>query len=325
MPKPRQTETKLKRLQALRHEPQSPVHLAELRQAVDDRSNLVAAEAVEIIGERLLTDLVPELAAAFDRFMIDAEETDKLCRAKIAIVEAINKLEVDNEELFLRGVVHVQMEPRWGGSDDTAGPLRGQCAFGLVRTNHRDLLNILADLLADADKSARSMAAQALAESRRSGAISMLRLKARIGDKEPDVVAECLSALMSADAKESLRFVAGFLAAGPLTTQEAAALALGESRQPEALDILIQYYARALADSVRSATLLAISMTRLPAGIDFLLSLLTNQDKLSASSAMSALAIHRHNPTIKDRVTVAVQSGSAELRQLLRKKFEARE
>ena len=125
-----------------------------------DRSNLIVADAAEIVGERTLADLAPHLVAAFDRFMVDPEETDKLCRAKIAIVEALNKIEFDEEAVFLKGIRHVQMEPRWGGEEDSAGPLRASAAFGLVRINYHDVVLLLTDLLTDGDKIARSNAAR---------------------------------------------------------------------------------------------------------------------------------------------------------------------
>src|SRR5947209_3688863 len=135
MPKPRGVEAKLSRLRALREEPPAPSHLEELRQSLGDKSNLVAADAAAIVAERGLANLAPELRAAFDLLMTDPEEADKQCRAKIAIVEALNKLEYDKADVFLTAIRHVQMEPRWGGSEDSAAPLRAAAAFGLVRIN----------------------------------------------------------------------------------------------------------------------------------------------------------------------------------------------
>src|SRR5262249_10204252 len=83
-------------------------------------------------GTRALSELPGDLVAAFDRFMIEPEESDKRCRAKIAIVETLNKIEYDRDDVFLRGIRHVQMEPVWGKSEDSAGHLRGAAAFGLV-------------------------------------------------------------------------------------------------------------------------------------------------------------------------------------------------
>jgi HEAT repeat protein len=73
--------------------------------------------------------------------------------------------------------------------------------------NYRYAVLLLADLLTDRTKTARVAAAQALGESRAPAAIPLLRFKARTGDREPEVTAECLSALM-----ESVPFVKEFLA-----------------------------------------------------------------------------------------------------------------
>ena len=88
MAKARGVEARLDRLRRLRTEVLGPEQRAELGQALLDKSNLVAAEAAEIAGARMATDLAPDLVAAFGRFMSDPEETDKRCAAKIAIVEA---------------------------------------------------------------------------------------------------------------------------------------------------------------------------------------------------------------------------------------------
>src|SRR5262245_21445961 len=89
MAKTRGVDAKLARLQALKKEPFSPAITAELRKFLGDASNFVVADAATIAGEKNLVELASDLAAAFDRFLIDSEETDKLCRAKLAILEAL--------------------------------------------------------------------------------------------------------------------------------------------------------------------------------------------------------------------------------------------
>src|SRR5262249_42913102 len=159
-------------------------------------SNFVAAEAAVIVGKSKLVELVLDLEAAFDRFMIDPEETDKTCRAKIAVVEALNQLDFERPDIFLRAIRHVQYEPVWGGRRHTAAPLRAAAAFGLVRLNHRDILTLLADLLADPEKVARIAAVQSLEATGSVAAVPLLRFKARVGDEEPEVTAECFTALL---------------------------------------------------------------------------------------------------------------------------------
>jgi HEAT repeat protein len=321
----RSVEAKLSRLQSLRQEAAAPQHLAELRKALGDRSNLVAAEAAEIIGARLLSELAPDLVAAFARFMRDPVETDKLCRAKVAIVDALNKIDYQKEDVFLSGIHHVQMEPRWGGEQDSAAPLRASSAFGLVRINYPDMVLLLADLLADPDKVARQAAVQALGQAYAPAAIPLLRFKARVGDEDDTVTAECLTALMSADPSGSLPFVLQFLHSPREALQEGAAFALAESRRPDALDVLKQHWPKARHDSFQEVLLLAISMTRLPAALDFLLEVLSDDNQGTALSALSALAIHRHNESIKQRIAAIVKKGDAALQERFRKKFEAKE
>ncbi len=109
-----------------------------------------------------------------------------------------------------------------------------------MRLNYRDVLLLLVDLLADEEKPARVAAAQALGATGAAAAIPLLRFKVHAGDSEPEVIAECFNALIGMAPADSIPFVAGFLTPPPRqkgddAIQEAATLALGESRRPEAL------------------------------------------------------------------------------------------
>src|SRR5262249_27208723 len=159
MAKVRGVDAKLLRLRELRDEAMTPQAMDELSTFVADKSSLVVALAAEIAGNRACETLAPAFAGNFERFLVDAEKTDKGCRAKIAIVEALNKLEYDKPDVFLRGIQHFQ-EPIFGTKNDMAGQLRGSCAFALVRMNHRNVLWLLADLLLDKDIKARTAAVQ---------------------------------------------------------------------------------------------------------------------------------------------------------------------
>jgi HEAT repeat protein len=325
MAKSRSTEAKLSRLKAMAQEAPTQENLAELRGALGDKSNLVAAAAAEIVGERSLAEFAPDLIAAFDRFLEEPEETDKQCRAKSAVIAALNKIGHLHPEVLLRAIRYVQLEPAWGGSEDTAATLRGNAAFGLVHIGHPDVLLMLADLLADSQKIARIAAAQALGATRSPAAIPLLRFKVRAGDDELDVIAECFTALLEADPKHSISFVAGFLDAPVEPIAEAAALALGESRQPDALEVLQSRCASDSRGPMQEVLLLAISMTRLPAALEFLLEVLAGQDGRAASAALSALAVHRHNEPLKERVAAIVaKKNTAELAERFTRKFNSK-
>ncbi len=319
MAKARSIDAKLNRLRAIGSEPASAAHLVKLRDALGDKSNFVVAAAAEIVGERGLIELAPNLVEAFHRFAIDPVESDKICRAKIAIVETLHKIEYDAEDLFRTAIAFVQAEPAWGKPEDTAAPLRAIAAFALVRLAPRDLLILLAQLLTDVEKVARASAAKALGACGQFAAIPLLRFKVRTGDAEPEVIGECLNALMAADPKESIPFVGQFLQSSDEEIAEGAALALAESRRPEALELLKKHRPKAMGRSLESVLLLAIAITRLPAAIDFLLDVLTEGSPATAMSALAALAIHRHNPAVKDRVKAVIDKKKA---AGLRERFE---
>jgi HEAT repeat protein len=319
MGKARGVDAKLARLRSLAKEAVSPAVVAELRKFLGDSSNLVVAEAAEIAGEANRVDMAPELVGAFDRFMADPEVTDKLCRAKIAVVEALNKLDYEAPDVFMRGIRHVQPEPIWGGTRDTAGPLRAGAAFGLVRVGHRDVVSLLVDLLVDPEKVARVAAVQALEAAGSVAAAPLLRFKARAGDEEPEVTGECLTALLRLE-PEAVGFVAEFLRAGDEAVQECAALALGETRRPGAFEVLRDFAANLPPGSVQEAVFLALSMLRLPAATDLLIGKIAERE--TARAAVAALAIHRHNDRVKDRVAAAVaQTQDAGLQAWFEQKY----
>jgi HEAT repeat protein len=320
MAKARGVEAKLLRLRSLRNQQVAAAAVEELRAALGDVSNLVVAEAAAVIGDSAVQELAQDLVAAFERLMIEPEQSDKQCRGKIALVEALNKLEYAGPEVFLRGIAHVQ-EPRWGDPDqDTAGPLRAHCAFGLARINPPNLLLLLTDLLLDRDKAARAGAIRALGSSGSLAAIPLLRFKAQLGDKEAEVTGECFEALLELAPTQSLPFVGRFLHSGSAAVQEAAVFALAESRRPEAFTMLQDFWPRAPQD-LGEAVLLAIAMLRIPAALDFLIALVAGKDPHSRA-ALSALAIHRHYDKTKERVAAAVKvNGEPGVQQWFLKKF----
>lgn len=304
-------DDKLAAVRAWRDRPESAELIADLRKALKDKSNFIAATAAEIVGERLLLELASDLEAAFHRFLIDPVKTDKLCRAKLAAVEALEKLEHPGDDLFLKAARHVQMEPVWGREEDTAPPLRAAGLVGLTRVNPPGLSTILVDALTDPEREVRIAAALALGAVGSEAAALVLRLKCRLGDKEPEVLSECLHGLLIASSKEHMGFVVEFLNPDSPVGCEAAVLALGKSRLPEALEPLRRCWDRERSASLRETILLAVAMLRASDAIDFLLDLVTEGPEDSARMALSALKIHRHDPKLVERARrAALQSGN---------------
>ena len=90
-----------------------------LRGALAGKSSHAAAKAAQTAGEFELSELVVDLVAAFDRFLINPVKADPGCAAKAAIADALYRIGADEEGVFLRGIRHRQLEPVWGGRADT--------------------------------------------------------------------------------------------------------------------------------------------------------------------------------------------------------------
>jgi HEAT repeat protein len=319
--KPRGSDAKLARLHAMRNQPATSEATLELRRYLADASSFIVAEAARVIKDRALAELAGDLVAAFDRLIIDPEESDKQCRAKIEIVDALNRLEYAEPDVFLRGLTHRQ-DRRFGQppGQDAAGALRASCAFGLARINHPGVVVLLTELLLDSDDTARAGAARALGGTGSLAAVPLLRYKVRTGDRLVDVTGECFASLLTLSFVESLPFVAGYLQAQESALQDTAAFALAETRRPEAFAVLREYWPGAPV-GLRESLLVALAMFRLPAANDFLIGLIAGQDP-SARAALSALAIHRDNPKITASIAAAVEAnGAVSVREWFRKKF----
>ncbi|MCY7283956.1 MAG: HEAT repeat domain-containing protein [Cyanobacteria bacterium CAN_BIN43] len=309
MAKSKKLEELLASLTEVRNEPTSEAGIAILQQILNSKFSIAIAQAAKVIGDAEVRSLIPELAAAFSKFMMNGAETDPSCKAKQRIAEALYRLDYSEESLFLEGIHFVQKEPNWGGSTDTAAALRGTCALGLVRMNYRDVMSELADLLADAESEARIGAVRAIAYTANPQAVPLLRYKARIGDIDPQVISECFTGLLSLAPQASLSLIASFLDKSP-EIGEMAALALGESRQPEAFEILRRWWQRTVTSELRLTGLLAIAMLRQDEALEFLLTLVATGNKRDREGAIGALKMYQSDAILWQRVQQAMAGGA---------------
>ena len=300
-------EEQLDRLAELRGQPPSPEGLAAVAQYLAGKSNLVAAKAARIAGEWLAAELAPQLVEAFDRFMVKPDTTDKRCAAKIEILKALCKLEYPYPAVFRRGIQHIQMEPTWGGSVDTAAEVRALGAMGLAQTNYTEALEEIVPLLLDLERDARIGAVRAVAASGLPGGVLLLRLKTLSGD-DPEVLGECFAALLRADPAKSLEFVAEFLDHREEAIAEAAALALGESRLESAFAALRDASQQLRARPLGRTLLLAMALLRRENAIDYLLDLVQNGGSQNSADAVEALAMYKEDPSLQQRLDRALQA-----------------
>jgi HEAT repeat protein len=313
MAKTRRLEERLADLNNLTDEPTSNRTMTELRKALMDKDCYVVARAAEMVGSFYMNQLETGLVHAFDRFMVNPVKTDPGCTAKTAIAEALYRMEAYQEDLFLRGISHQQMEPIWGGHEDTAAKLRGICALGLVRMNVPNVMIPLAHLLADPEADARISAARAIGYAGLEEGISLLRFKALIGDTHPQVMCECFGALIKLAPESSLSFVAGFMKNDNDAIVEAAALALGESQLAQALPFLEAAWEDTFDRDLRKSFLTSIALLRYEEALAFLESLIVEGPRVHAVDALEALNLYREDQRIWRRVQKAVETRGEKL------------
>jgi hypothetical protein len=136
----------------------------------------------------------------------------------------------------------------------------------------------------------------------------VLRLKIRVGDKDPDVLSECLGALLAIDPVENLALVAGFLDPSDPAVCEAAALALGRSRLPGALEPLKACSPRCHSLELRQQVLLSIAILRRPGANDYLMELIASEDEPTAIAALWTLRIFKDDPRLRAQLAELVRS-----------------
>jgi hypothetical protein len=302
MPPKRTFDAELASLDALR-EVSPDVAEPELVKALDLRNNLMVARAAAITLHRQFTHLTPNLAAAFPRFLQNAAKSDPQCWAKNAIAKTLAAFEYQESELFLAGIRHIQLEPVWGGSADTAGTLRGTCALALVQcrelNSHRLLIHIV-PLLADKELPVRMNAVRAIEQVGNDSATLLLRLLAELASGEPELLGACYSAVLALEGPGTIDWAARFLLREDDSAAEAA-MAIALTHTPEAFQRLRTTFGTARDPWFRDTLLAAIALTRQQEATDWLLDLVA-RDEANADRAQEALCRAAPSVVILDRL-----------------------
>jgi hypothetical protein len=308
MPANRSFERELAQLEAMGGRVPDPPDIGLVRKAIGNANNYLVAKAAKIATEHNLTDLLPEVLAAFDRFFVDPVKSDPQCWAKNALAKALVKLECQQPDVYLRGLRHHQEEPVWGGQSDTAGTLRATCTHALVTCSGLDqpgLLNLLLEPLIDEDKSVRMEAARAIGHVGGPSAALLLKMRVLLRKEDPEVLGACFSSLLAIEHERAatIVLVADFLNDGEDAAAEAA-YSLAETHDAAALAVLIARRRKGADAWFGSVLDNAIALTRLPEGMDFLLDVV-EKDVRQAASAIEAISRVHNSPEVRARVAEA--------------------
>jgi len=295
-------EERIEQLRNLRHNPPAADVDLILRKALADRANLVIAEAAKSVGEMRLSAAIPFLLTAFARLFEDAAKVDPKCWGKTAIVKALVQLDYSESPPFVRGLRHVQMEPVWGGQEDSALHLRANCALALVQCSDLARLEVfryLVDAMSDSADPVRVEAVRAIHQLGGDESLLLLRLKARLGDRRPLIIGHVFDALLNLERDRAVPFVAEYLSSTEEELRDEAALALGGSRLITAVQFLIETWKHSHGEAFSSVLLRAISSSRLDEAIEFLLELVRTGTPRQFAAATDALKLHESSPDVQ--------------------------
>jgi HEAT repeat protein len=320
MPKSAKLEQQLADLNDLADQNCTP----ELIAALSHRSNLILAKAAQIAAHNRCHEVIPQLVVAFEHLCSgDPVKLDKGCWGKTAIIKALFELDFEEEAFYRPILKYRQIEPAWGESEDTAAEVRATAVLGLAASNPRRMVIDLIDLLQDSESQVRLAAAQAIGSLSSDASEAVLRQKALSGDKSPEVIGECFSALLEMAPRESPEFVARFLKGRRDAVPEFAALALGESKIPEAIQELEKHWKECrLSPDSREMVIRALSLARTEQAFNVLFQILTEEEN-AVRQVVRALAIYRHDERIRSDIEMRVKNvGDVDLLELWKVEWE---
>lgn len=265
-----------------------------LRDALRSGNGQLAKMAAGLAKAHQLQGLQEDLELAL-LFYLRHPGEDRGCVAKEAIVRVLIDEDDVTDEVWLAAARHVQMEGSYGPAIDTAAVLRGMAAMGVAASRLRGKVNVLIDLLLDSETAARAGAVRALGVLGTAEALSLVRYKALLGDREPEVVGECFRAMLDAeeDREETIAFVKEFLVRGDDASREEAALALGESHDLRALPVLMEAIDRATLHAMRATLIRAVALLRHEEAYERLAEWLRQSDPKVQAEARLALDLFR--------------------------------
>lgn len=295
-------------LEALQEEGVSDEKMRErvTRGLKSDRGILVA-HAARVVQERGWSELSDALIAAFERLQDNGIKRDPGCLGKLAALDALDRLDCSEEAPFLDGFRYVQREPSYPRSVDTAGGIRSRSGAALARLRHPDVLLVLGKLLADPEPPVRRVAAETLAYNGDPAGAGLLVHKIAIGDEDPIVHAEAMTALLDLAPDWGVTELRPVLFDGSPDEQELVSVVLGQHRSTGAFELLAAWFGELVLASQREVAIRAMALHRSDGARAFLLDLVASGSPPISRAAIASLSLNRFDSRLRTDVLAAAE------------------
>jgi HEAT repeat protein len=190
--------------------------------------------------------------------------------------------------------------------------MRSTACVALAERRHPQALDAAATLLADPEPSCRIGAIKALEALPSEGAKAVLKFKLLVRDREAEVVAENLRALLTVKPDE-IAFGRQLMDDRDTQLASMAALAVGESRAAGAYEALSEAFETHLDPEFRANVLVAVAVLRDERCISLLCDVVRGRDHDMALRALEAGVPFAGDPEFRAQLREAVQSAADRL------------
>jgi HEAT repeat protein len=300
-------DERVKRIQLLREAPKAEA-LPGLAAALKSNAPLEVSVAARIAEEGGLVELLPELEAILKR-SLRPESRDRSSVATVAVASACDALGSRDLDLFLECCRAAEFDP--------AGTLRGRALFALFRLQTGDAMLEAARMLADRNAGVRAAAARAISNGSPLAGVPLLRFKALSGEEEPEVLEQVFESLLALDPEGFVPFSVSLLSSRNEALVNAAAMALGHSRNPAACAQLIDW-ADALPLDKLDLAFSTLAILRQPTATKYLLEQIRDASVQRAQLAVVAISPFLYEQKLLADVREAAGKRSEVLRALSR-------
>jgi hypothetical protein len=305
-PKANRVEALVEGLSMVQSDPNGREAQRRIREALAHKHWMPVEHAARLVGQLSLAGFAKDLVGVWGRFVNPGAKLDPGCRAKQAALLALDTLECFDPDPFLVAIRYVQLEPGYGGATDTAGGVRQRALFALLRQHHSQALLYAGELLADPLVEVRLGTADALCQCAGANAASLLVHRLRAGD-DPRVLLACAAALLEIEGPFARAMLAQWLRQSDEDRREVSALALGQDKSEDAAELLIAWLDDMAWDKDIELAARALALHRSEPARRCLLAHIESGSATCARAAITALAVHRYDRQLSERVREAAR------------------